>query len=223
MTTPTITINTIDNGTNVITAADAASGVTWSGSETGLDGQQIGVEFDKSYGNSRFEGSAFSPVVGENGTWGTVARPGGFPFDGIYTAHAHALGATDATETFIVAEHATAFEVVGMAFIDVSQQLLPKEPFIVSIGQELIAEKAGLQTLLEYDAFPAKPLNELIKDIDKELMAIDFTPQTVGVAFADSKMIAKVEHIQDQMTSLVQGTPALVAQQPDGIGWNFSG
>jgi hypothetical protein len=34
----TITINPIDNGTNVITAADAAADVTFSGSESGQVG-----------------------------------------------------------------------------------------------------------------------------------------------------------------------------------------
>lgn len=38
-----ITINPIDNGTNVITAVDAASPITVSGNEVGLDGQEIFV------------------------------------------------------------------------------------------------------------------------------------------------------------------------------------
>ena len=38
-----ITINPIDNGTNVITAVDAASPITVAGTEAGLDGQDIFV------------------------------------------------------------------------------------------------------------------------------------------------------------------------------------
>jgi hypothetical protein len=110
--------------------------------------------------------------------------------DGIYTADAHAIGAPDAIETVIVVQHATAFEVVGLAFDDVSQQL-DTRPFILSIAQELDAEKAGLQTLLDHNGFPAEPVNT----------------------------IAKIEHIQEKMADLVRDTPELVAQQPDGIGW----
>jgi hypothetical protein len=215
----TITVNPIDNGTNIISAADAAAGVTFSGSETGLDGQQIGVELEKGYGNTRFLG-AVPPAVGANGTWSTILSPGDVTsqslIDGIYTADADAVGAADAIETVIVAEHATAFEVVGLAFNDVNQQLVT-EPFILSIAQELGAEKAGLQTLLDYGAFPAKPVNNLINDISKEQNALNFTPQSVG--YADPKTIAKIELIQQKMADLVHDTPALVAQQPDGIGW----
>ena len=38
-----ITINPIDNGTNVITAVDAALPITVSGTEVGIDGQDIFV------------------------------------------------------------------------------------------------------------------------------------------------------------------------------------
>jgi hypothetical protein len=191
-------------------------GVVWTGNETGLDGQQIGLSLELGYGDSRYGGTVFT--VGENGAWS--ANAGRLPLDGIYSATASAPDAPSAanqpTETFIVATHATAFEVVGMAFLDVSQQLV-NEPFILSIHQELTAEKAGLQTLLKHDAFPAKPLHELIADIGKELTALDFTPQSVG--YADPKIITKIDHIQGQMASFVHNTPALVAQQPDGIGW----
>jgi hypothetical protein len=204
-----------NNGTDVITTANDASGVIWTGTETGLDGQQIGLSLEPGYGDSRYGGTVFT--VGENGTWSTSSS--NLPLDGIYSATAYAPDAPAANqpaETFIVANHATAFEVVGIAFIDVNQQLVD-EPFILSIAQELTAEKAGLQTLLDHDAFPVKPLNELIKDIGKEQTALDFTPQSVG--YADPKVIAKIDNIQGAMSNLVHNTPALVAQQPDGIGW----
>jgi hypothetical protein len=212
MTTPTLTINPINNGTDVITSANNTSGVTSTGDETGLDGQQIGLSLELGYGDSRYGGTVFT--VGENGTWSANASH--FPFDGIYSATADAPSANQAADTFIVATHATAFEVVGMAFLDVSQQLVG-EPFILSIDQELTAEKAGLQTLLKHDAFPAGPLHKLIADIGKELTALDFTPQSIG--YADPKISTKIERIQGQMASFVHDTPALVAQQPDGIGW----
>jgi hypothetical protein len=215
MTTPTLTINPINNGTDVVTAANNTSGVTWTGDETGLDGQQIGLSLDLGYGDSRYGGTVFTG--GENGTWSANASH--FPFDGIYSATAFAPDAPSANQpadTFIVATHATAFEVVGMAFLDVSQQLVG-EPFILSIDQELTAEKAGLQTLLKHDAFPAGPLHKLIADIGKELTALDFTPQSVG--YADPKIITKIERIQEKMARFVHDTPALVVQQPDGIGW----
>ena len=60
-----LTINPVDRGTNIITSADLAGGVVFSGTEKGLDGQQIGVELSLGYGNTREEGGV-SAAVAEN-------------------------------------------------------------------------------------------------------------------------------------------------------------
>ena len=60
-----ITINPIDNGTNVITAVDAASPVTVSGNEVGLDGQDIFV----SLLSSTNQPVATVVRIAANGTW----------------------------------------------------------------------------------------------------------------------------------------------------------
>jgi hypothetical protein len=177
------------------------------------------VSIGNSYGNERYELGA-KPVPENGTTWSLTLNTGAAglpPFDGVFTVTASLDGTSAfATETFIVAEHETAFEAVGLVFNDVNQQLV-SEPFILSISQELVAEKAGLQTLLEYDNFPGKPVNKLIDDISREEKALNFTPQNVG--YADPHTIAIIEHIQQKMAALVHDTPALAALQPDGVGW----
>ena len=60
-----ITINPIDNGTNVITAIDAASPITVSGNEVGLDGQDIFVTLF----TSTNETVASVVRIAANGAW----------------------------------------------------------------------------------------------------------------------------------------------------------
>jgi probable HAF family extracellular repeat protein len=71
-----ITINPLD-GNNIINAADAAAGVTFTGTETGLDGQQLLFAFVGARNSpSDFQdiagfnlGDDFVPVTANNGTW----------------------------------------------------------------------------------------------------------------------------------------------------------
>jgi hypothetical protein len=60
-----ITINPIDNGTNVITAIDAATPITVSGNEVGLDGQDIFVTL---FSNTN-ESVASVVRIAANGSW----------------------------------------------------------------------------------------------------------------------------------------------------------
>src|SRR5271154_3029753 len=60
-----ITINPIDNGTNIITSLDAATSVTVSGSESGLDGQDIFVTLL----SSADESVASVVRIAANGLW----------------------------------------------------------------------------------------------------------------------------------------------------------
>jgi hypothetical protein len=217
---PSLTINPIDQGTNIITAADATAGITFSGSESGLDGQQIGLTLELSYGDTRFIGSI--DTFAANGAWSIPVSPGlatTLP-DGIYTATvfdaASQSSSNQPSQTVIVAQHATAFEVVGLAFNDINQQL-GSEPFFLSIHQELAAEKAGLETLLNNDAFPGKPIDMLLRDISLEEKVLDFTPQSSG--FVDQHTIDKLDQIQEKMAKTVQDSPQLLAQMPDNIGW----
>ena len=62
---PSLTINPIDNDTNVITAVDAASPITVSGNEAGLDGQDIFVTLFSSTNQS----VATVVRIAANGTW----------------------------------------------------------------------------------------------------------------------------------------------------------
>ncbi len=63
---PTLTINPFGVG-NIITAADTAAGVTFTGTETGLDGQQIYLSlFDF---NTNSELVSTIPIIAENGRW----------------------------------------------------------------------------------------------------------------------------------------------------------
>jgi hypothetical protein len=229
MTTPTITINPIDNGTDVITAANNAAGVVWSGQETGLNGQTINIDYEEGYGDYRGMANVYPPAVAANGTWSTTSVPETlfqqYPeYDGVYDVGVSTPSASPTvkgTDTIIVANHATAFEVVGMAFLDVSQQLVD-EPFVSSIGQELTAEKAGLQILLNpanRDAFPIGPLHELLNDVNKELRILGSVPPDPATHYAVPDIIAKLQTIQGTMAAFVHDTPALVAHMPDGAGW----
>jgi hypothetical protein len=217
---PIITINPIDNGTIIISAADATTGVTFSGTETDLDGQQIGVTIEKGYGNTRFIGTLNTVAV--NGAW-SITMPAGLATtlpDGIYSVTAFETASQSAsnqpTETVIVAEHATPFEVVGLAFNDVNQQLV-SEPFVLSIHQELVAEQSGLENLQASGALPAKPIEKLIGDVVLEQQLLNFTSQSAG--FADSRTIAMIDEVQEKMAHVVEKSPALLAQMPDHLGW----
>ena len=71
-----VTINPLD-GNNIINVANAATGVTFTGTETGLDGQQLLFAFVGARNSSSdFQdmagfnlGDDFVPVTANNGTW----------------------------------------------------------------------------------------------------------------------------------------------------------
>lgn len=218
----TISINPIDQGTNIITGTGASAGITFSGTENGLDGQQIGIEIELGYGSIRFAG-ALETVAG-SGPWSATMAAGSATTlpDGIYTATAFDEASQNASnqpsETVIVAEHATPFEVIGEAFNDVTQQLT-SEPFILSIHQELVAEEAGLQALLHYDRIAAPQIDALIIGVELEQKFLGFTAQSVGYAGANT--IAEIQLVQGLMAEFVHHSPALLAQMPDNIGWTI--
>jgi hypothetical protein len=118
-----------------------------------------------------------------------------------------------ASDTFIVAEHDTAFEAVGFSF-----------GYVDSVGskadsrifQELQTERAGL-TILAADGYPKQPIHELLKDVATELKILDFTAG--NDMYAPSATITKILAEQGVMSAYVHDTPALVALMPDHAGW----
>ena len=150
-----ITINPVAAG-NIITD-DAAH--IWSGTLSGYTvDQTVFLTFDKSYGAPFDNGHPITwqstPVITSWTLGGNL--PSNSP-DGVYSATAtvgtYPPAPVEATETFILAAHGnTAFEAVGLAFIDVSTALMtpsadgsspPKAPIYAALR----GEQAGLTLL----------------------------------------------------------------------------
>jgi hypothetical protein len=214
-----MTINPIDNGTNVITAANGAAGVVFGGIDTEPSGQNTSLTLSAAYENVH---DAVFTFLNANGAWAVTLLDtpaiNNLP-DGVYSANVSNFNRADYSpnETVILATQHTAFEVVGMAFLDVSTALTTTAPLKASVFADMTAEAAGLQTLLHYDALPAKPMNTLISEVSKELSILDFSPQIGGNA--DRSVVARLDHEQRTMAAFVQHTPALVALMPDHVGW----
>jgi hypothetical protein len=96
-----ITINAIDNGTNVITAIDAASPITVSGNEVGLDGQDIFVTLF----TSTNETVASVVRIAANGAWSAPLTVPQHLTNGTYTLVAeNSDGSVVASEAVTVNE-----------------------------------------------------------------------------------------------------------------------
>jgi hypothetical protein len=117
--TPVMTINPIDGGTNVITAANDASGVLWSGIDPEPNEQNTTLTLGADYEHSPL--AAFSTTfLNANGLWSvttrdlTTATGGSTMPDGVYEARVSNFvdqGSPD--ETVILAAHATPLRLSG--------------------------------------------------------------------------------------------------------------
>ena len=136
-------------GDGIITAADAASGTVWHGTETGLDGQHLFLQVagdDPASFQATFQGNA---GAGEWSIGGSLTGVGWA--DGVYSAAVayydgqptQGVPTVRASETFILAAHDTAFESVGLSFIDANKWLAAGPPAEVNIYLSLAAEQSG--------------------------------------------------------------------------------
>jgi hypothetical protein len=174
----------------------------------------------KAYGNTRFIGT-FTDIFGADGSWSKtiIASVLHLP-DGIYSASAFAPApnsSNDATETIIVAQNSSPFEVIGLAFDDISI-LLASRPTAFSIGQDLNAEQAGLATLLQYGSLSAKAdkgLDALLRD-DRMEQQILTSSKSDNLVPRD---IAKLDNLQVKMAQIVHDSPELLALMPNNVGW----
>ena len=92
------------------------------------------------------------------------------------TAYDGETPAPSASENFILAAHNTPFEVVGLAFINVSTDLASAATvYTGNIYTPLVAEQAGL-TILAADAYPKQQIADLLKDVAKEIKLLDYVP-----------------------------------------------
>jgi hypothetical protein len=122
------------------------------------------------------------------------------------------------SETFILAAHNTAFESVGLSFIDANKWLAEGQHAKVNIYLSLKAEQSGL-TLLASDGYPKQQMHELLKDVAKELQILHYVPSLTSSPTADLATVDKLQDMQSTMAAYVAHQPSLMALMPDHTGW----
>jgi hypothetical protein len=214
-----LTINPVQGGTDVIAVS---GGVFWSGTERGLDGQDITVLGYRDTDSRVFQGAGETSAG--SGTWSMTASYDPLNGDGVYSISAvagpfNAPIASSTPETVVIANFATPFSVVGMAFLDANANLSSASPVPkASLYRDFNAEVAGLTTLHQHDDFPNKPFHTLISDINAEIHTLDFTP-SLPTATASGSVITKLVADQSAISGYVHDTPSLVALMTPGTGW----